>query len=140
MLYSYIGKYPLYDLNARIVDLEKLRVHENSETRLTIGTIPPKNVVVVGNLNLGVGDHHSLNIFFTGRNGSWNQELRLKKIAGMWRVATRVTRGSDYHIIYTNVDEEFPRTRDGHVESLSDIPANAHENPYFGLAGEARMF
>lgn len=63
---------------------------------------------------LGNGDTRRFNIFFSARNGFFNQALRFKKIQGKWVSATKVKR--EEKVIYEEVDDEFPRTAEGNVE------------------------
>ena len=117
------GEYNLYDVHARIVDLEKFdklkgklsfATFRQADTNISIGNLISSSAQVLNPFTLGNGDTRSFNIFFSARNGFFNQVLRLKKIDGEWVSATKVLR--EEKVIYEEVDDEFPRTAEGNVE------------------------
>ncbi|MDE2807174.1 MAG: hypothetical protein OXN90_02035 [Gemmatimonadota bacterium] len=117
------GEYNLYDVYARIVDLEKLdKLKGNlsfdtlrqADTNISIGNLISSSAQVLHPFTLGNGDTRRFNIFFSARNGFFNQVLRFKKIQGKWVSATKVMR--EEKVLYEKVDDEFPRTAEGNVE------------------------
>ena len=124
------GEYNLYDVHARIVDIEKsdqlleksdqlkvkptLDMLTQADTHISIGNLISSSVLVLHPFTLGNGDTRRFNIFFSARNGFFNQVLRFKKIHGKWVCATKVLR--EDKVIYEEVDDEFPRTAGGNVE------------------------
>ena len=114
------GEYNLYDVHARIADVEKL--HQLAEDRLPLDQADTN--ISIGNLipsfaqkfpfTLGNGNTRSFNVLFTARNGFFKQLLWFEKVHGEWLYATKVTRGSE--VLYEHVDKEFPRTAEGNVE------------------------
>jgi len=116
------GDYPLYDINARIVDLQKLRdIKDNTftsfmqtQTVLKIGNLARKTVLALSSLDLGNSSKRDFNIFFIARNSQFEQLLRLRKINDKWVTATKVER--DGKVIFEKIDEGFPRTDQGQVQ------------------------
>ena len=115
------GEYNLYDVHARIIDVEKLHqlVEEKlsldqAETNISIGNLIPSLGGKLSQFTLGNGNTRSFNVTFTARNGFFKQLLWFKKIHGEWLYATKVTRGSK--VLYEQIDNEFPRTAMGDVK------------------------
>lgn len=117
------GEHNLYDVHARIVDLEKFDQLEGklsfatlkqTDTNISIGNLISSSAQMLHRVTLGNGNMRRFNIFFSARNGFFNQVLRLKKIHGKWVRAMKVLR--EDKVIYEEVDDEFPRTAEGDVE------------------------
>jgi hypothetical protein len=110
------GKFPIYDVDARVVDLQQLEQKKRPLTLdnflagqifLNLGTMRVKGIKVLSsNFPLGQSDKHDFNVFFTARNGVYKQFLRLRRGQGKWRQATRVT--VDEKVVFENVDKGFP--------------------------------
>lgn len=87
------GEFPLYDIGARIVDLQSEAPDRWKGTSIQIGDLIPHHAML---LQLPYawtpGDTRSANIFFTARNGDFVQLLRGYKINGSWRWASKVVR------------------------------------------------
>jgi hypothetical protein len=88
LLIVHHGSHPLYDVHARMVDLQKFEsVKTNlsigtlqlTETNLPIGNLIPSHCRNIGAWKLEHSPEQSYNIFFTARNGSCTQLLRMKK-------------------------------------------------------------
>lgn len=87
--FNHEGKYPLYDVHARIVDLEKLNnLAKNpslagvlsAETRIDIGDVTLSRSKLFLDKSIPIMSvPHLYNIFFTARNGSWHEQLEIKK-------------------------------------------------------------
>ncbi len=119
------GDHPLYELHARIVDLEKfdqvkarlsLETMAVADTNLGIGTLPPGYASTLGPFNLGPDDRRRFNIFFTARNGGFTQALRFVRKDGRWIYATRVNRGRSGELLFEKADEDYPRNANGEIE------------------------
>lgn len=76
LAFPHVGKYPLYGVIARIVDLDKVKTDPHGTT-VVVGdmikghattTSIPQNFVLAG-------DHFNANVFFTGRNGRLGRVL-----------------------------------------------------------------
>lgn len=120
------GKYPLYDVKARVVDLEAL------QQKMRSGRITPFEAVGVSTRVIDLGNlgtesskvaqealiqldpnatSVSLNIFFSARNGFWDELLRYRLVAGKWLKAYQVFNehhGKKSVIRLTHVDKDFP--------------------------------
>ena len=117
------GKYPLYDVNVRIVDLAEFNkipsgqklVHSDSyEKRGNLGNINPGQGVIVGEYNLIDLKEKKLNIFFYARNGTFTQVMRLKNIKNKWVSATQVKK--ENQVLFTQIDSDYPRTNEGEID------------------------
>ena len=116
------GGYPLYDLTARIVDLEefdkKPNDKQNYENVIDLKGLSPKAAMPLGSILKLYGETRRWNIFFSARNGFFTQQLRMKKINGKWVKAIRVTRSAekDVGVAYEKVDDQYPCNSSGQVE------------------------
>ena len=128
------GEHNLYDVEARIVDLDKWDQLEGNltftkvdqtETNISIGNLVSHywpDYRKLCRITFDNGNTRRFNIFFSARNGFWRQSLRFKKIHGKWVYATKVYRDEKVEgkvegkVIYEKVDDEFPRTAEGNVE------------------------
>ena len=121
------GRYPLYDVSARIVDLDKFDLIKSTvswetlaqtETILTVGNLGPDKAMLLPTTVEIPQKGLRWNIFFSARNGFFTQELRLLQIKGCWASATRTTRrhGETEVVLREKVDSIFPRDSMGKVE------------------------
>lgn len=91
------GKYPLYNVAARIVDLSKFHAamssgnHFAADTNIRVGDIAQSQAMAMFTMDLGTGDSRDFNIFFSARNGFFTQLLRFRRVEGQWISATSVT-------------------------------------------------
>ena len=117
------GDHPIYDISARMADLQKMRAIEKGEkgkidfrevmqanTNIPIGNMAKGTATAIGPFQLGTGTERNFNIFFNARNGFFTQLLRLKKINNKWVHATKVEK--DGKIIFEKIDSDFPRNSD----------------------------
>ena len=129
------GKYPLHDVGVRLVDLQKfnrltstgrpltIETVTGADTVYNIGDLPRTTSRIIGRLNINEepGDKRDFNIFFSGMNGFWSEQLRMRRVNGHWlrafkvtRDTTRVVRGPPrsnrmvYTEIYRKIDPGFP--------------------------------
>jgi hypothetical protein len=125
----HVGKYPLYDLEARIVDLEAFS--RRPPTLEAFGDL----IIRPGNLAVGKAwfdtsisipitepNKQDFNIFFTAKNGSWNEALKFRLVQGAWQMALSVrldvmpknkTDKMTSRKVYEVVSDQFPKTELG---------------------------
>ena len=119
----HVGKHPLYEVTARIVDLEQFDQIKNnptfenirkSEIHRQCGNLIPGHATLLGDtLSRGSGDVCRFNVFFTARNGSFTQLWRFRRVNGGWTSATRIVRGDA--VLFEQIQDSFPRNADGSV-------------------------
>ncbi len=116
------GDHPVYDLNARIVDLQEfakvkdslnLKTIQQTETNLQIGNMIKGTASMLREFQLGNSSKRDFNIFFSARNGLYTQLLRLRKVDGEWISAIKVEK--DNEMIFEKVHEKFPIDKEGKV-------------------------
>ncbi len=126
------GKYPLFDLTIRVVDVEKFKsiasgpgvtlqdVLQADALRQTVGTvIPSSSITLSDRWPLPASGRKDYNVFFSARNGFFIQLIRLRRIDGVWKRALKVTRDNEKGETITlleKVDDGFPRDKAGQVE------------------------
>lgn len=117
------GEHPLYDVNARIVDLQKFeRIKQNltlasigsTETNIAVGNLIPSHASIIQQWHIENEPEQSYNIFSTARNGNFTQLLRLKKINGNWISASKVT-NRENEILHEEIGTDYPRDDEGNV-------------------------
>lgn len=123
LTFVHSGDHPMFNVAARIVDLEEfaklkdnINIHnfQQADINIGIGDFAKSAALVRGPFPLGEGDKRNFNIFFSARNGWFNQLLRFRKINGQWVQATRVER--DGEVLYERIDDNYPRTKEGSVD------------------------
>lgn len=117
------GKHALYNVNARLVDLEvfdqfkgnlSFENIQKSEINRQFGDLIPGHASMVGGaISLGSGETRRFNIFFTARNGSFIQLLRFKRVNGSWVSATKVEKGETR---FEKIQDGYPRNESGQVD------------------------
>jgi hypothetical protein len=111
------GKYPLYDLEARIVDLDAPRTTENLRGRVfQIGSLTPGFSTSTAALAHPSGRDLSYNVFFVARNGAWTQQLRMRLVGDGYAIANKITGLAEGKEIFRDVSQNYPRGPDGEVE------------------------
>lgn len=139
------GKYPLYEVQLRIVDLDKADEIEEqskregvpitfemlklSDTVLTLGNMSPQLSQIPGLFLRFPPNKQRLrfNIFITARNGRFTELLRLRNVNGKWTEAMRVmkenhsdaTPNASPTVLLEKIDPDFPRSQDGQVDWLN---------------------
>ncbi len=117
------GDYPLYDINVRMVDLQKsrqIRVSSLSDLQKTDINLQLGNMIKghawsdTNTFDLGSSSNRDFNIFFVARNGPSNQALRLRKIDEKWTIAIKVEKNGK--IVFEKIDDDFPKTEQGQVQ------------------------
>lgn len=113
----YNGKYPLYDVHIRIVDLELFRqlkdltVESINQAQHTfyLGNLKPNTATPLGKIFADFsGAKKDFNIFYSGRNGFHTQTTRLRKVEKKWFSKIRVWITNSNDILYEQTDENFP--------------------------------
>jgi hypothetical protein len=100
------GKYPLYDVQAHIVDLDEYQRLTDRKDFLAASKALSGTDLMVGNLTPGFvarpigavlshpsGQDFTYNVFYVARNGAWTQNLRMRWIGNGWATANRVFAG-----------------------------------------------
>lgn len=121
------GKYPLYDLTVRIVDLAKFEdmvtrdhsVNEmlENEIRFSVGNLAPNQASMLRRFPI-TGDSLRWNVFFTARNGFFTELLRVRRVDGEWKVALKVENTPTSEPVQTfleKVDDGYPLDESGNV-------------------------
>lgn len=112
------GTYPLYDVQAQIVDLDKADEWGKSGSTsyddfmksmeiLKIGDLSPGQSLMLGRWNLkDAGNIKKYNVFIYAKNGSIVQNIVLKKINGYWKLANRAFTEANHKrkILYEKID------------------------------------
>jgi hypothetical protein len=114
LAFVHAGKYPLYEVSARIADLDQIRTN-------LVGVTVSVGDMIQGHANTepipaGIptsGDHFNANIFFTARNGDWTELLRVVRVNDGWaraiRVMGRFTSLKKEKVMCETIDPKFPR-------------------------------
>lgn len=133
-MFAHHGKFPLYDVAVRIVDVGEHRRLTAAKNFVAATTALLGTEVSVGSLTPGFargpmvtlqhpsGRDFSYNVFFVARNGAWIQQLRMKWIGNGWSVATRISGLSEGKELYRNVTPGYPLGPNNEVE-WEDKPA-----------------
>ncbi|HMS83656.1 MAG TPA: hypothetical protein PKD12_08400 [Nitrospira sp.] len=119
------GKYPLYDVAVRIVDLGKMKQKSysisdlESEAQFSIGNLAPHQSRVLKPILIS-SDSLRLNIFFSARNQFFTQLLRMRRIGNQWKIAIKVVsvpmEGEQIKTLLETIDPGFPLEKDGHID------------------------
>jgi len=118
------GDHPIYDVSARIVDLQKMKTIEKKNKMNFQEVMQASTIIQIGNMAKGAGStigpfplgnetERNFNIFFSARNGFFTQNLRMNKINNKWVQATIVAK--DNKVLFEKIDSDFPRKSDGSV-------------------------
>jgi hypothetical protein len=115
------GKYPLYDVSARIIDIDEWKKNITQAMQTT-------KTVSIGNMTPGFwtttpirlthhGKDFNFNIFYVARNGSWLQKLRMRWVGDGWASASRVAEGlGGGKELLQEVSANYPRGDNGNVD------------------------
>lgn len=111
------GEFPLYDVSARIVDINRMdkdNITTMLGTNVSIGNMIPSHTSLVHkqlDIENSEAETQSFNIFMTARNGGFTQLIRLKKVKNKWLSATKVQNNSGL-VLLEKIDEDFPENKD----------------------------
>jgi hypothetical protein len=126
-MFVHHGRFPLYDVEARIVDIDELERLRNSPDQTQFMTALNGILINVGSLTAGTargtptilkhpsGRDFNYNIFYFARNGSWIQELRMKWNDKGWSIANHIFGLSEGKELFSRVAEDYPRDSSGAV-------------------------
>lgn len=132
VFFAHQGKYPMANVVARIVDVTYLKFLQGKpseerlpgdEQRILMGItiligelIPGSSVARPAAFPFRHPSRQDFNIFFTGRNGFWQQLIRWRKVEDNWIFATKVMGHGKKQPLYEWVDKDFPRNAQGNIE------------------------
>lgn len=119
------GQYPLYDVNVRIVDLEKsdslqkkglsfIEAMNKTQTIINVGNIPAGSAQMIGSIDLTGQTHLRYNVFTGARNGFVTQLIRFQKVNGIWKGAMKVER--DGQKLLEKIDPNYPLNGQGEID------------------------
>lgn len=118
LVVNHQGKYPLYEVNARIVDLNRFQALQGqlnmqniatTQINLNIGNLIPGLSVMNQSMHLGHPTSQDYNVFFSARNGTFTQLIRMRKITNQWVTATKV-QNLNSEVVFEQVDPNYPLT------------------------------
>jgi hypothetical protein len=120
-----VGRYPLRDVSADVVDVEawtqritaekSLQSALSVEAKLNIGDMGPSStkLMIDNRIPFRQGDSQIFLIRFSAQNGFWDQQLRVRFSEGKWHQAARVVR-TDKHgherVVLLQVDPQYPKS------------------------------
>ena len=136
-LFVHKGKYPLYDVQARIVDLDEFKRLTDQKEFMAATTVLSGTTLRVGNLTPGFastipgalhhpsGQNFSYNVFYVARNGAWIQSLRMRWVGDGWATANKVVGGAENKELFREITPNYPLNEKGEVEWDAPNPAPA---------------
>jgi hypothetical protein len=122
------GEHPLYEVNGYIADLQESRQVSDKEQvpawtwfkNIQGGNMSPNSARPLFDWQLPETDEQDYNVFLNARNGFFTQLVRLRRVDGSWRVATRVRKqfanGDESPTLFLDVDAGFPLNERGEVD------------------------
>lgn len=120
LCYMVEGKYPLYDVKVRVIDVDNPTVAEAisrgdpqmENERLSLGNMVPGFAYVIpAHFPISEEKPTRLVASWRARNGRWYQRFEIRQVAGQWETATFVKRGGS-EILLTSSDG-FERDANG---------------------------
>ncbi|CAK2012782.1 conserved hypothetical protein [Vibrio crassostreae] len=119
------NEYPLFNLRVRVYDWDskEVRTKENmfgDDKIFDSDMIPASSSHVEGNAKLGSNSIKNFTIQSSARNGQFLQTLKLRKVEGIWRSVTKVTK-IDGQELYKQVDKKYPLDEKGLVDWKSKL-------------------
>jgi hypothetical protein len=128
-----VGNYGLYDVHARLVDAESiprggdattiLNTMISSEIAIGVGSLGSSTVFTKMDQPLTLEEKdYDFSVFFTARNGFWDEDLRLRRLKDHWAQAIRVHREETkdkklvFRLVKERVDRDYPRLPNGTVD------------------------
>jgi len=118
------GRYPLYGVQVRVVDLVKMRLLEQQHH--PIDPLQDDFIFNAGDLTVGLAlnsfslrvtftdpDKQDFNVFFTAKNGLWDEKLRIRRINTNRQTAIKVFRGDKNGkaiTLFESVPKDFPKS------------------------------
>jgi hypothetical protein len=120
---NHLGKHPLYDVRARVADLEKLDQIEGratieqlarADTNYDFGNLFPGQATLRQGFFDLAGTYRGFNIFYTARNGHFVQLLRFRRVGDEWLYATKVERDGD--ILFEDIQDGYQIDSNGQIQ------------------------
>lgn len=111
------GRYPMYEVTGRIVDLIKLdsESYNTANKTIELGNLVPNNFKIIPiSWKLSNDSYQRYNIFFSARNGSYHQMVKIMKIDGSWELATIVERNET--VLHQFHSAKYPLNTEGAVD------------------------
>jgi hypothetical protein len=126
-MFVHVGAYPLYDVEARLVNVDEhrrlieaknpLAVNALSGTMLRVGSMTPGLARgPVATLQHPSGRTISFNVFFSGRNGAWVQQFPQRWVVDGWATANKVIGLGSTKELLLEVSPNYPRGPEGEVD------------------------
>jgi len=123
------GKFPLYDVSIRLVDLAAFDTNMKGKTQISIddfqktnqifsiGNLPSGQAMTIGKWQLPQSGKARYNIFISARNGFITELVRIELVSGKWVAAYKVEAGSGrkHGVLYEKIHPDFPRNEKGEV-------------------------
>ncbi|HDM8162001.1 TPA: two pore domain potassium channel family protein [Vibrio harveyi] len=118
LMVNHQGKYPLYEVNARVVDLNRFQALQGqlnmqtistTQINIDVGNLIPGLSVMNRNMQIGHPTSQDYNVFFSARNGTFTQLIRMRKVTNQWVTATKV-QNMNGDIVFEQVDPNYPLT------------------------------
>lgn len=123
-----VGKYPLTDLDARIVNLDDYnkafqgnigleQALNAAGTKVPLGNLSGGTALINPQWKIALSDNLNYRVFFNAKNGFWMEDLEVRRLNGNRMEALRIRRqnGNKTPTIFQKIDKGFPRVR-GAVE------------------------
>jgi hypothetical protein len=123
------GTYPLYDVTFRVHDLDKSKAFTEKGINFNnflddvifekkIGTLIAHEGRIFKEFIFQPKEILRFNIFFSARNGGFNQCLRIRRIGNEWKSAFKVVKykGNKEQILLQNIDPGYPLNEKGVVQ------------------------
>jgi hypothetical protein len=116
------GDYPLYDIDVRVVDIQRIDEIGNSaashENIYHLDMLAPQHVKPIflnsPTSRMKPDEVRRYNIFISARNGSTTQMLQMTHVNGILRIATAIDNGVKE--FYSDAAKDYPRGEDGEID------------------------
>ncbi len=124
------GNYPLFDVRINVIDEDMLRAfvklnpNEDKYTLVNkseiffkeIGNLSTDGVVPLTNITLPINqDFKDYIVFIQARNGTITENIKFRKVNGIWLSAVRAKNDKTHQQIYEEVSPNFPHDIEGNV-------------------------
>jgi hypothetical protein len=123
------GNHPLYDISFRMWDpadygagaenLKTIEDFEKNAYNIDVGNLPPHSTKTLGRIQLPNSDAKNFEVTIIARNGIFNEQIRLRRVEGDWKVAYRVHAGFERNSsnkLLERSDPKFPRGVNGQIK------------------------
>lgn len=123
------GDYPLSGISVRMWDpadygekaipMKSLEEFIKDSHIIDVGDLNPHSAKTLGHLSLPKSELKNFEITLMAKNGVFTQQLRLRRIDGVWKRAFRVSKGHEVtasNILLERADMGFPRDNMGRIQ------------------------